>query len=117
MVYVLSRNGKPLMPTERHGKVRRMLNNGRAVVVRAKPFTIRLTYDTTNHIQPAGLGVDVGYENAGSSAVNENKELIGGVLHLLTGQVERNKDRAMYRRQRRNKLRYREPRFDNRKKP
>ncbi|MCF8012611.1 MAG: HNH endonuclease, partial [Clostridiales bacterium] len=117
MVCVLNKEGEPLMPTERHGKVRRMLNDGMAVVVRAKPFTIRLTYDTANHIQPAELGIDAGYENAGFSAVNDSKELIGGVLYLLTGQVERNKDRAMYRRQRRIRLRYREPRFDNRAKP
>ena len=33
MVYVLSSNGAPLMPTERHGKVRRMLKSGQARVV------------------------------------------------------------------------------------
>ncbi len=43
MVYVLSKEGKPLMPTERYGKVRRMLRDGRAKVVKAKPFTIQLT--------------------------------------------------------------------------
>ena len=52
MVYVLSNTGTPLMPTERFGKVRKMLQDGRAVVVRREPFTIRLTYDTTDHTRP-----------------------------------------------------------------
>jgi hypothetical protein len=43
MVYVLSKEGKPLMPTERHGKVRRMLKEGKARVIKASPFTIQLT--------------------------------------------------------------------------
>ena len=40
MVYVLDKDGKPLMPTERHGKVRHMLKDGRAKVVKQTPFTI-----------------------------------------------------------------------------
>ena len=32
VVYVLNKDGHPLMPTERHGKVRRMLRNGEAKV-------------------------------------------------------------------------------------
>jgi len=40
MVYVLNENGQPLMPTERHGKVRRMLKEGKAKVIQAKPFTL-----------------------------------------------------------------------------
>jgi hypothetical protein len=47
MVYVISKAGKPLMPTERHGKVRRLLKQGLAKVVKREPFTIQLLYDTT----------------------------------------------------------------------
>lgn len=117
MVYVLSKDGVPLMPTERHGKVRHMLKDGRAVVVKAKPFTIRLTYETTCYTQPVTVGVDAGYEKIGISAVSAGKELFSAECALLKGQVERNKERVMYRRQRRNRLRYRASRFDNRKKP
>ena len=46
MVYVLDTDGRPLMPTNRHGKVRHLLNEGKAVVVRRTPFTIRLLYET-----------------------------------------------------------------------
>jgi|GEM_PF-3005320 len=42
MVYVLSKEGTPLMSTERHGKVKHMLRDGRAVVVKAKPFTCNI---------------------------------------------------------------------------
>ena len=31
MVYVLSKDGQPLMPTDRHGKVRHLLKEGKAV--------------------------------------------------------------------------------------
>ena len=39
LVYVLSVDGKPLMPTERHGKVRRLLKSGRAEVIMRTPST------------------------------------------------------------------------------
>ncbi|HUW65065.1 MAG TPA: RNA-guided endonuclease IscB [Spirochaetia bacterium] len=117
MVYVLDKDGEPLMPTERHGKVRRMLKDGRAVVVRAKPFTIRLTYDTSCYTQNVTFGLDSGYSMVGFSAVSEGKELIAGDCKLLEGQVERNKERRDNRRQRRSRKRYRAPRFDNRRKP
>ncbi len=46
MVYVISKSGKVLMPTKRHGKVRRMLKSGMAKVVKRTPFTIQLLYDS-----------------------------------------------------------------------
>ena len=44
MVYVISKTGKPLMPSERRGKVRRLLKSGKARVVKQIPFTIQLLY-------------------------------------------------------------------------
>lgn len=49
-------------------------------------------------------------------AISPSQELFCGEIKLLEGQVERNKERIMYRRQKRSRLRYRKPRFDNRKK-
>ena len=49
MVYVLDKDGNPLMPTRRYGKVRHLLKDGKAVVVRRDPFTIRLTYNRAGH--------------------------------------------------------------------
>lgn len=43
MVYVQDIDGKPMMPTTRHGKVRRLLKDNKAVVVNTCPFTIKLT--------------------------------------------------------------------------
>ena len=51
MVYVLNNDGQPLMPTERHGKVRRLLKSGKAKVVKKYPFTIQLLYESTNYTQ------------------------------------------------------------------
>jgi hypothetical protein len=117
MVYVLDKQGTPLMPTERHGKAKHLLRSGMAKVVKGSPFTIQLTYYTTYYTQPVTLGIDAGYSTIGFSVVSTTKELISGECRLLTGQVERNKERLMYRRQRRSRLRYRAPRFDNRRKP
>lgn len=38
-IYVLNKDGKPLMPTTRGGHVRHLLKEQKARVVRTKPFT------------------------------------------------------------------------------
>lgn len=115
MVYVLSKEGLPLMPTKRHGKVRRWLKEGKAKVVDVLPFTIQLLIDVTVYKQAITLGIDSGYTHVGFSAVTAKEELLAGELTLLEKEKERNKERAMYRRIRRGRLRYRAPRFDNRR--
>jgi len=114
MVYVISKEGQPLMPTERHGKVKHLLRQGRAKVVRSAPFTIQLQYETGSHTQEVTLGIDSGYTYIGISAMSDNKELLSCEVELLDGMKERIYDRAMYRRNRRQRLRHRAPRFDNR---
>lgn len=115
MVYVLSMEGKPLMPTNRHGKIRRLLKEGKAKVVKVKPFTIQLLYQTKEYTQPITLGIDSGYTYIGFSAITEKRELISGEVNLRNDVSELIKEKHMYRRIRRNRLRYRKPRFDNRK--
>jgi len=117
MVYVLSKSGKPLMPTKRHGKVAYLLKSGKAKVVKREPFTIQLLYDTTEYTQPVNLGIDTGYANIGFSAITEKQELISGTVKLDTNMPKRLLDRAMFRRLKRKRLRYRQPRFNNRTKP
>ena len=56
-VYVLNKDGKPLMPTTRGGHVRHLLKEQKARVVRAKPFTIQLLYETNDVVQPLYLGI------------------------------------------------------------
>jgi hypothetical protein len=65
MVYVLDSNGNPIMPTRRHGHVRRLLKEGKAHVVKRCPFTIQLDYETTSHTQEITLGVDAGSKTIG----------------------------------------------------
>lgn len=48
MVYVLNKDGKPLMPTTRSGRVRRLLKSYKAIIVNYQPFTIKLTYSCHN---------------------------------------------------------------------
>lgn len=60
MVYVLSQNGQPLMPTENHVKVRVLLKQGKAKVVQKCPFTIQLLYESTTHTQEINLGYKAG---------------------------------------------------------
>lgn len=65
-VYVLDPDGKPMMPTTRFGKVRRMLRSGEAKAVTTRPFTIRLTYwPKTHETQPVVAGFDPGRTNIG----------------------------------------------------
>ena len=119
MVYVLNKNGEPLMPTTRDGRVRRLLRKGLAVVVDYRPFTIQLAYDTPNGVQGVSLGVDAGTKHVGLSATAKKKVLFEAELLLRSGIVEKLSTRREFRRTRRNrKTRYRKYRFLNRtKKP
>ena len=115
MVYVLDINGRPLMPTERHGKVRRLLREGRAAVVRRTPFTIHLLYEVPGFVQDVTLGVDAGSKTIGLSASAETKELYRSEVTLRNDIVNLISTRRESRRTRRSrKLRHRAARFDNR---
>ena len=115
MVYVIDINGQPLMPTERHGNVRRMLKSGQAKVVRRCPFTIQLLYESTTHTQPVALGIKAGSKTLGVSATTDRKVLYEAEVSLRTDIVDLLSTRREARRARRNrKTRYRKPRFDNR---
>ena len=114
MVYVLNKDGKPLMPTKRYAKIRILRKRGLLKVVSVKPFTVQLLYDTKNITQDVTLGIDSGYLNIGFSAITEKQELISGEVKLLQGQKERLYERASYRKLRRQRLRYRAPKFNNR---
>ena len=76
MVYIVSKKGKPLMPTNRYKHVRELLSSGKAVPICNNPFTIKLKYDTDNITQPLTLGIDVGRENIGLCVSDENGEAV-----------------------------------------
>jgi len=113
-VYVINKHGRSLMPTTPR-KARLLLKSSKAKIARRDPFTIQLIYGSSGYTQPVDLGIDAGYENIGFSAVNEKEEVIGGELKMLFGISERITLKRKYRRTRRNRLRYRKPRFSNRK--
>lgn len=115
MVYVLDIDGQPLMPTARHGKVRRLLNNHLAKVVKRCPFTIQLLYQSTKEIQPVSLGVDAGSKHIGLAATTEQKVLYQEELTPRNDVVKLLSAKRACRHSRRNrKTRYRKPRFNNR---
>ena len=116
MVYVLSKDGKPLMPCE-NVVARLLLKDKKAKVKCKEPFTIKLLVDSTEYTQPLTLGIDTGTRHIGSAVVNEK----GDVLYMAqtmtrTGIKKRMTRRAKSRKLRRSrKTRYRKCRFLNRK--
>lgn len=117
MVYVISKNGKPLMPTNRHGKVRRLLKEGKAKVKRRCPFTIKLLYDTTEFTQDLTLGVDTGGKTIGVAVADDECNICYlSKVDERTDVTDKMQQRAKYRRNRRSrKTRYRKARWLNRK--
>lgn len=51
MIYVRSKEGSVLMPTERCGKIGYLLRHGKAHVVSRVPFVVQLDYDSTTYTQ------------------------------------------------------------------
>ena len=115
LVYIISKDGHPLMPTCRCGKIRRLLKYNKAKVFKYCPFTVQLLYETTDITQDVILGVDAGSKFIGLSATVEDKELYAGEVELRNDIVDLISTRKQNRRSRRNnKTRYRKARFNNR---
>lgn len=117
MVYVLSKNGQPLMPTNRHGKVKHLLKCGKAKVVRRCPFTIKLLYDSKTHTQNLTIGVDTGSGMLGTAVSDDNGNIVYMAKVVVRNDItDKMAQRSKYRRNRRNrKTRYRKARWQNRK--
>lgn len=115
MVYVVSKNNRPLMPCS-NAIARLLFKQGKAKVKKREPFTIKLTYETTGYTQDLTLGVDTGSGTLGTAVSKDNGDIVYmsevTVRNDITDKMTR---RARYRRNRRNrKTRYRKPRFLNR---
>ena len=116
-VFVLSQEGKPLMPTTPR-RARVWLKAKRARIVRQAPFTIRLRFATKAYVQPAKVGVDTGSRCAGLAATTSGEVVFQAEVHLRDDITEKMTQRRQYRRNRRaRKTRYREARYDNRRRP
>ena len=129
-VFVLSREGKPVMPcTEK--RARKLLACGRARVHRMFPFAIRLVERSlaSCELQPMRLSLDPGSKFTGVALcrveeiakADEPVMHIGFLMELVhRGQAIRDAllGRAQLRRGRRSRnTRYRAPRFNNRTRP
>ena len=117
MIYVKSKDGKVIMPSERRGRIGYLLRHGKAHVVSRVPFVVQLDYDSTTYTQDVSLGIDAGSKHIGVSASSEKKEMLAAQVELRSDIVKLLSSRRELRRNRRNrKTRYRKARFDNRKK-
>lgn len=115
MVAVISNSGKKLMPTSNY-KARKLLKKKRAIIYKYNPiFTIKLIDRNDGYTQPIEYASDTGYLYVGVSIKSTKHEYVDAEYQLLKDEVERHNDKLKYRRTRRNRLRYRKPRFDNRK--
>ncbi|MFF5479008.1 RNA-guided endonuclease IscB [Streptomyces sp. NPDC012935] len=132
-VFVLSRNGHPLMPCH-PARARELLSKGRAVVARQVPFTILLKDRTRaeSAVDGVQLRIDPGSKGTGLVLTDEKKEcdergttvtvrrgLISIELQHRADQIRTCvQQRAGYRRRRRSaNCRYRAPRSNNRTHP
>ena len=130
-VFVLDKHKKPLMPCH-PARARELLDNGKAVVHKIAPFTIRLKERVGGVVQPVRIKIDPGSKGTGIAVVREETtvspetgetETTAHVLFLaeLTHRGGAIRDRLTarraFRRRRRSNLRHRAPRFDNRTRP
>ena len=113
--HVISANGERLMPTRKFGLIRHLLEDGKARIFCRDPFTVQLLYDTTSYVQPIEKCQDTGYQHIGSSVKSETAEYESRQLDLPPDEKQHHDDQRRYRHARRNRKRYRKPRFDNRR--
>lgn len=122
-VLVLDKRKRPLMPCSEK-RARLLLERGRAVVHKMRPFTIRLKDRTveTSTLQPIRIKIDPGSKTTGVTVIREDDADPEQQQVLMLMEVEHRgahiKDaltqRRAFRRRRRSQLRHRAPRFDNR---
>jgi 5-methylcytosine-specific restriction endonuclease McrA len=121
-VFVLSSDRQPLDPCH-PARARQLLKTGHAAVFRHYPFTIilrgRTAAESTTH--PHRVKVDPGSKVTGIAVVAEDANAVvwAAELQHRGAQIKARLDtrRALRRARRSRKTRYREPRFDNRRRP
>lgn len=117
MVFVLNQNKQPLNPCH-PAKARKLLKQGKAVIHKRFPFTIRLKErkDTFQNQQRYRIKLDPGSKTTGMAIVKGKEVIFLAELHHKTDIKQKLESRRSFRRNRRNrKTRYRQARFDNRK--
>ena len=119
-VFVLDKRKKPLMPCSEK-RARKLLEKGRAVVVRVYPFTIMLKdrKREDSKLQPVRIGIDPGSKFTGIATVREKdgERTILSFIELKHRGIaikDALTQRRSFRRNRRSKLWHRPARFNNR---
>jgi 5-methylcytosine-specific restriction endonuclease McrA len=119
-VFVLDKNKQPLMPCQ-PARARELLRKGKAAILRRYPFTIILKDREGGDMQPVAFKVDPGSKESGIALVADFKRgkrvIWAAVVEHRGGQI---KAALLTRRQlrcsrRQRHTRYREARFDNRR--
>lgn len=113
MVYVLNIQGEPIMPCK-EAKARKLLKQNKAKIAKHEPFTIQLLFECENQVQEVSLGIDAGSKHIGISATTEKQVLYEADVELRNDVINKLSSRREARRTRRNRLRYRPARFNNR---
>lgn len=98
-VFVLDKDGNPLMPTKRFKKVRELRKQGLAKVVSYDPFTIKMLYDVGTETQDLTLGIDSGTSHIGVSVAKiDGKEILSAIFNTNTLDIKKGmEDRRTHR--------------------
>lgn len=113
-VYVINKNGKPLMPCS-EAKAKHLLMADKAKVIRRTPFTIKLLWNCEENTQWIIAGMDTGSKTIGCAAITNGKVIYQSEIQVRQDVSKKMEQRNVYRKSRRNrKIRYREARWMNR---
>jgi len=113
-VYVINKNGNPLMPCK-PAKAKHLLKAGKAKVIKRTPFTIKLLWDCEENTQEVVAGMDTGSKTIGCAATVNGKVVYQSEVQIRQDVSKKMEQRRMYRRIRRSrKTRYRKARWQNR---
>lgn len=125
-VFVLDKRKKPLMPCSEK-RARQLIERGRAVVHKMRPFSIRLKDRLAGEssFQPLHVKIDPGSKTTGLAVVREDEQKpenqsvlsLFELIHRGFQIKQALEQRRAFRRRRRSQLRYRPARFNNRTKP
>lgn len=114
-VFVKNQRNENLMPCSQR-KARLLLKEKKAKIISYNPFTIQLLYATGETFQECSLGIDSGAKNIGFAITSQNKVFAKGEIELRQDVKENITAKRIFRRGRRNrKTRYRQARWNNRK--
>lgn len=119
MVFVINKNKKPLSPCS-NAVARKLLKNKKATIHKMYPFTIRLKElkvieNSNQKKQEYRLKIDYGSRYTGLAILNKDNVLWLAQLHHKVDIKSKLDSRRGHRKFRRSRLRYREPKFLNRK--